>query len=158
MKFAKYWCSFFGHDWKQDSVVPHHDVDSIYYVCERCGGQKSNWTRESAPKYKKLKKIALLILPFLVYGLLTVADDVDSYYANINSDSCCGWFEKGSFTQPYTNVMLSLFGEWSEPEWQMNAARSQEWLVQDVLVNGQVEFWTILEKRDPATKLPITVE
>jgi hypothetical protein len=74
-----------------------------------------------------------------------ISEDVDIYYSNVESPACCGWVESNMLKRPFTYLMVD---EWTEPKWTVNAVRTEEWLVSDGLVNGEVEFWTVLDKRN----------
>lgn len=93
-----------------------------------------------------------IITFFATLSSLHLYDDIDAYYTNLNHSGCCGWVDKNPLKRPFTYLMVE---KWSEPKWTINASGDEEWLVIEGYVDGERNFWTILEYKDPETKKPL---
>lgn len=93
--------------------------------------------------YFKLTMFVLFITTLIPTIAITFSD-VETYNSNLKVDSCCGWVPSNALLRPYTNLKT----DWTEPKWQLNAIKSEKWLVTDGFVNGKHHFWKILERTD----------
>ncbi len=89
--------------------------------------------------------LAILAFPF-TFTTLTVIDDIDTYYTNVNKSGCCGWVSENVLERPFTYLMVD---RWSEPKWSLNATATEVWLTVDGYVDSERHFWRILDKREP---------
>ncbi|HCH1696680.1 TPA: hypothetical protein NKR24_004343 [Vibrio parahaemolyticus] len=90
------------------------------------------------------RKIRLfgLIGVCLIAGVLL--NEYILYKSNIESPSCCGYVSPEWYKRPVTHLLVN----WTDPQWELNATETEQWLVSDGLVNGKVEFWTVWETID----------
>lgn len=91
----------------------------------------------------KLKEASLAIGFYFVMmtHLLFVIDAIGFHTNNYKTP----WYYI-SFSSPYTNLVLTLFGEKHE-YWTNNAIGTERWNVREVKYKDQT-YWTILERKE----------
>jgi hypothetical protein len=87
---------------------------------------------------------ATILATAIAIYFVVIAKDYLLFNEVASSNSCCGWVSNNYLIRPYTYIKVD---KWSDPIWKPNAIHSEEWLVSDGMVGGQVKFWRIIDRK-----------